>query len=146
MLRNKGISDSLIPVRDAAEISGYHPDYVSALIRSGKVEGKKIGRNWFTTEQAAEKLRSAKMNERHQGEDAVSSYGWHRRGLMAASLCVAMFAALWLYAGTASTDEVLSYSHILEENGEQTVVTNFSIDVDDATSGIVLSSSDRDQF
>jgi len=38
-----------ITLRQASKISGYNPDYLSFLIREGKMRGKKVGRNWLTT-------------------------------------------------------------------------------------------------
>lgn len=29
---------------------GNHPDYVSSLVRAGKLKGERVGRNWLTTE------------------------------------------------------------------------------------------------
>jgi len=46
------VAEKIISLKKAAENSGYHPDYLGSLIRNGKLEGKKIGRNWFTTEKA----------------------------------------------------------------------------------------------
>jgi hypothetical protein len=42
----------LISVADAARLSGFTPRYISRLLRTGKLAGSKIGRDWFTTEQA----------------------------------------------------------------------------------------------
>jgi len=42
----------LISLREAAEISGLSQPHLSLLIRQKKLWGKKIGRNWVTTEQA----------------------------------------------------------------------------------------------
>ena len=42
----------LISLKKAAKISGYAPDYLGYLIRKGKLEGKRVGRDWFTTEEA----------------------------------------------------------------------------------------------
>jgi hypothetical protein len=39
-----------ISLKEAGRISGYHPDYIGALIRSGKVKGKKIGKTWMVSE------------------------------------------------------------------------------------------------
>jgi len=36
-----------ISLKEAAKISGYHPDYIGYLIRSGKIKGKKISRRSF---------------------------------------------------------------------------------------------------
>ena len=41
-----------ISLREASAITGYHPDYLSSLIRNKQLEGKKIGRNWYTTKEA----------------------------------------------------------------------------------------------
>jgi hypothetical protein len=42
----------VISLSQASKITGYHSDYLSALIRKGEIEGEKIGGNWFTTEEA----------------------------------------------------------------------------------------------
>lgn len=46
--------EKFITLKEAAEISGYAPDYVGQLIRSGKIEGKQVYSNvaWVTTESA----------------------------------------------------------------------------------------------
>ena len=46
--------DAYISLKEAAKISGYSPDYVGQLIRSGKISGKQIYTNvsWVTTEDA----------------------------------------------------------------------------------------------
>lgn len=41
-----------ISLSKASKISGYHSDYLSALIRKGELKGEKIGGSWFTTEEA----------------------------------------------------------------------------------------------
>ncbi|MDO8515977.1 MAG: hypothetical protein Q7S28_01870 [bacterium] len=43
-----------ITLKEAAQISGYAPDYVGQLIRKGKLQGKRIFLNeaWVTTEEA----------------------------------------------------------------------------------------------
>jgi len=47
-------SKKLITLKEASEISGYAPDYIGQLIRSGKVSGKQVYSNiaWMTTEEA----------------------------------------------------------------------------------------------
>ena len=47
--------DELISLSEAAELSGLSLPHLSLLIRQGKLWGKKIGRNWVTTEQAVRK-------------------------------------------------------------------------------------------
>ncbi len=44
--------DELIPLSEAAEISGLSLGHLGLLIRRGELWGKKIGRNWVTTAQA----------------------------------------------------------------------------------------------
>ena len=53
------MAEKIISLKEAAENSGYHPDYLGSLIRNGKLEGKKIGRNWFTTEKAVKDFLAA---------------------------------------------------------------------------------------
>ena len=42
----------LISLQEAAELSGLSQAHIRLLVRNGEVWGKKIGRNWVTTEQA----------------------------------------------------------------------------------------------
>jgi excisionase family DNA binding protein len=35
-----------ITTKQAAEISGYHAEYIRRLIRSGDIEAQKLGRDW----------------------------------------------------------------------------------------------------
>jgi hypothetical protein len=50
-----------ITLKEAAAISGYHQDYISYLIRTNKVQGEKVGRNWFTTKAEIERYLSTKQ-------------------------------------------------------------------------------------
>ncbi len=43
---------ALISLARAAEITGYHQDYLGQLCRLGRLPAKKVGRNWFTTNEA----------------------------------------------------------------------------------------------
>lgn len=40
-----------ISLKEASEISGYNPDYLSYLIRTNRLSGYRLGRNWFTTKE-----------------------------------------------------------------------------------------------
>jgi len=60
MRKNNPENIGFISLRQASEISGYHPDYLSYLIRKGKIEGRKIGRDWFTTEESVKSYLSSK--------------------------------------------------------------------------------------
>lgn len=46
--------DNLITLRQASKISGYNPDYLGYLIREGRMNGRKVGRNWMTTTEDVE--------------------------------------------------------------------------------------------
>ena len=46
------INDDLISLAEAAELSGMSQSHIRLLVRTGKILGKKIGRNWVTTEQS----------------------------------------------------------------------------------------------
>jgi hypothetical protein len=43
------IFEDYISLKDAANISGYHSDYIGALVRSGKIKGKKSGNRWVVS-------------------------------------------------------------------------------------------------
>jgi hypothetical protein len=47
-----------ITVKDAAEQSGYAISTLQWLLRAGKVEGMKFGRDWLTTIEAVEKFKN----------------------------------------------------------------------------------------
>ena len=44
--------EELIPLAKAVELSGLSPSLWRYLVSHKKVWGRKLGRNWFTTEQA----------------------------------------------------------------------------------------------
>ena len=46
-----GLED-LISLSQAAEVSGLSKDHLRRLAEQGQIWAKKLGRNWFTTEQA----------------------------------------------------------------------------------------------
>jgi hypothetical protein len=43
-------------MHQAAKMTGYHQDYLGQMARSGKLEAHKMGRNWFTTKLAIDKM------------------------------------------------------------------------------------------
>lgn len=47
---------TLISLSHAARLTGYHQDYLGQLCRAGKLPASKVGRNWFTSKEAVEKL------------------------------------------------------------------------------------------
>lgn len=58
------LTSKLISVTEASEISGLTPGYIRRLLRNKTIAGKKIGRDWFTTEEA---LRKYLEQERRPG-------------------------------------------------------------------------------
>lgn len=61
-LRN--ITDRLISVSEACEISGFTPSYIRRLLRNSTIEGVKLGRDWYLTEDA---IRDYLEKERRPG-------------------------------------------------------------------------------
>ncbi|MCP4420957.1 MAG: helix-turn-helix domain-containing protein [Chloroflexi bacterium] len=45
--------DELISLSEAAELTGLSASHLRLLVRQGEIWGRKLGRNWLTTEQAA---------------------------------------------------------------------------------------------
>ena len=44
--------DELISLSEAAELSGLSPSHLRLLVSTKEMWGRKLGRNWFTTEAA----------------------------------------------------------------------------------------------
>ncbi len=65
-----------ISLKEASQISGYAPDYIGQLIRSGKLSGKQVYSNvaWVTTE-AALRDYLKKQPRAKQAGNSKSSYG-----------------------------------------------------------------------
>jgi len=64
-------SENFINLKEASKISGYSPDYIGQLIRSGKISGKQVYTNvsWVTT---AEAVLAHKQGKELQKSDKVS--------------------------------------------------------------------------
>src|SRR3989338_3130684 len=71
---------NLITTKRASEISGYTPDYLARLARSGKIAGKRIGHSWlidresltrFLNEQGDRKIDRARALARAREEEYV---------------------------------------------------------------------------
>ena len=45
------MNDDWITVQEAAEISGYHAEYVRTLIRGGKIKAQKFGPVWAVSKE-----------------------------------------------------------------------------------------------
>jgi hypothetical protein len=55
--------NSFITLREAGQKSGYHPDYLSSLIRDGKLQGQKLGKTWVTTEIEIKRLNTSQERQ-----------------------------------------------------------------------------------
>ncbi len=66
----KNSTNGYITLRQAAELSGYSPDYIGQLIRKGKISGKQVYSNpvWMTTE-------SEVLEYLHENRGSTSSGG-----------------------------------------------------------------------
>jgi excisionase family DNA binding protein len=98
-----------IPLRDAAVRTGYHPDYLSSLIRQGRLSGIKVGKAWTVS--------TADLN-RYSKKSSTSASTVHIVGVALAALFVVVgVVALWNMAmvrdgrdasvATSKVDEVL---------------------------------------
>ena len=71
-----GKNDKHITLKEAAEISGYSPDYLGQLIRNGKLKGEQVFSNvaWMTTEkEVLSYVKQKKKNSSCSGKLEVSS-------------------------------------------------------------------------
>lgn len=70
--------DDWLTVSQAAELSGYHPEYLRELIRDGKVEARKLSILWLVSKRsllayckAAEKSDDGRRGPKIEGLDKV---------------------------------------------------------------------------
>lgn len=119
-----GQNEKMISLKEAAEISGYAPDYIGQLIRSGKLPGKQVFSNvaWVTTEQAIRDYMDGKKTSKsdHQSDmPFVSTLGdavireLETPRLLRVAISVAVFFAaatllLLFYVFSTSLDQQLS--------------------------------------
>ena len=64
------LNKKYLSLKEAAKISGYSPDYIGYLIRTGKIAGRKIyaGISWQTTEEAIRKYQGLKEKRKESSE------------------------------------------------------------------------------
>ena len=55
-------STNFISLSEASKLTGYHPDYLGFLCRTGKLKGFKIGRNWVTTKSGLDEFKKTFKN------------------------------------------------------------------------------------
>ena len=70
--------DKFITLKEAAEISGYAPDYIGQLIRGGKLEGKQVFSNvaWVTTEDAIQEYMEGSKKGSKAKKDMPASFSF----------------------------------------------------------------------
>ncbi len=86
----------LISLREAANISGYHPDYLSFLIRNNKLHGEKIGRAWCVREGELRKFILDKNNNTKNPQNRAGS-GFNF--LFFIFIILFIFLIIWLNEG-----------------------------------------------
>src|SRR6266481_714695 len=50
------LEQNLLSTKDASALSGYNPDYLARLCRSGKIAGTQIGRTWLVNRESLEQF------------------------------------------------------------------------------------------
>ncbi len=101
-----------ISLSEASKISGYNQDYLGSLIRSGKLKGEKIGRNWVTTNEDVEKFLK-KSKPKAFWRIALSRFA----SFAVATVCVAIF----LVAAFLILSHVLNTSSTSSTTAEKTL-------------------------
>jgi len=91
-----------ITLREAAELSGYSPDYLGQLIRSGKLPGEQVFSHvaWVTTEAAVfdyvNRTKGKKINPQNSGQNTRSKKTLEKRRVRVASWQKFTKIMLWL--------------------------------------------------
>jgi len=115
-------TEKLISLREAAKISGYSPDYIGQLIRSGKLPGQQVFSNvaWMTTEEAilnymAKNSKAGQRRrfwERFASPDSVARISLILGGVVIAILGVFILFLFYIFA--------VSVDHRIERNSLKT--------------------------
>ncbi len=104
-MSSMGKQDEYITLKEAAQITGYTPDYIGQLIRAGKLEGKQVYSNvaWVTTREALEEYQSDK-----DGKSDQSSSEWWRKMLNSPDTLVQLFSGIsWIVIALLSVIIIL---------------------------------------
>ncbi|MFZ3043671.1 MAG: helix-turn-helix domain-containing protein, partial [Minisyncoccia bacterium] len=77
------LKENLITTKDAGELSGYTSDYLSRLVRAGKIVGKRIGHNWVIDRESLEHFLKVQGNNkidraRELASERAREYRTHR--------------------------------------------------------------------
>lgn len=61
-MSNKGLSQALMTTREAAEDLGYTIQHTRLLIRQGKIEASKFGRDWLVVRESVVEYKAGQEN------------------------------------------------------------------------------------
>jgi len=83
----------VISLHRASQISGYHQDYLSSLIRKNEIKGEKVGRNWCTTE---EEIKGYMLKQEIRHKKSILKYLLYfkriNKSFVSAFICLAIFS------------------------------------------------------
>ncbi len=113
-----------ITLREAADISGYAPDYIGQLIRGGKIEGEQVYSSvaWVTTEASLKTYMAAKNKSYHQSIETDSfhelahNFSIYLLYIITGTLGVCLLIAFYIFS--VSLDKAIerrSYSSTVAE-------------------------------
>src|SRR5579872_7343730 len=77
MSEEQSEQNNFLSLSEASGLTGYHPDYLGFLARTGKLQAQKIGRNWVTTKFAVDELMK-QMNKVMSLAEASEISGYHQ--------------------------------------------------------------------
>lgn len=63
--------DRLISLSEAAELYGFHPNYLAELARKGRLDAQKIGNSWVTTPAYIENYIRSRQNRGVYRDDII---------------------------------------------------------------------------
>src|SRR3990167_10337324 len=89
----------VISLHQASQISGYHQDYLSSLLRKKEIKGGKMGGNWFTTE---EEVKNYIFKQKIRNKKWIVKYFLYfkkmNKSFIYAFICLALFSVgLYFY-------------------------------------------------
>lgn len=67
-MSNKGLSQALMTTREAAEALGYTIQHTRLLIRQGKIEASKFGRDWLVVRESVVEYKMGQENSGRSDE------------------------------------------------------------------------------
>lgn len=67
-MSNKGLSQALMTTREAAEDLGYTIQHTRLLIRQGKIEASKFGRDWLVVRESVVEYKVGQENSGRSDE------------------------------------------------------------------------------